>query len=610
MKLQSITIQNMHQVDGITYKFSDIAYLVGPNGAGKSTVLEAIQLALLGYIPGYAKTNESIMKHSNGLMLSVTAILDNRGQTIQIVRTWQGTSSVKGTVSIDPEGFSISDILANIELPIFNFGEFKDMTANRLKQWFIDFLPSASAEINWEQEFNDALGDRCIHDVAYNDIFEEVMTYIADSELTGVEQVKFVNEKCKELQTFYKGQMANLDGTIQSLVYYDDCEAIDEDEVNSAIRALNDVKSNIVKADQLSLSKTKYEHDLAELKDQLSRLGDMDVVASTAKLAELESKLNELRTQEKQYADSINAQNLIMQSRSLATQSTCPYTSEKCEKLEAISEKNKQEREKAESAIKELKAKWNEVGVAKDALSQEYFNIKKNLEVQSVAVTNLGVLNSRISDINEELATIYIPCDDKGNKRTLQDIDLEIIELNQQLGKIAANKRYLQLKDTITKDKFIAESKIEILKKWIKHTDANGLQNTLMQKPFEELADNITNYLSAVFADEVQAKFNLVSKANSFSFGLVNQHNEFIAYDYLSSGERCLYTLAMMMCLIDMSDCPLKLIMADDMFDHLDDNNANKVFDALIKASKSSNIQFILAGVKPCNKTNICVEVK
>ena len=61
MQIKSVEIKGMRNVVHKTYEFDDVTYLVGPNGAGKSTVLNAIQLALLGYIPGTEKRNSSIM---------------------------------------------------------------------------------------------------------------------------------------------------------------------------------------------------------------------------------------------------------------------------------------------------------------------------------------------------------------------------------------------------------------------------------------------------------------------------------------------------------------------------------------------------------------------
>lgn len=55
--VDSVVIQNMRKFEVRTFRFKPhcVNYLVGSNGCGKSTVLNAIQLALLGYIPGKRK---------------------------------------------------------------------------------------------------------------------------------------------------------------------------------------------------------------------------------------------------------------------------------------------------------------------------------------------------------------------------------------------------------------------------------------------------------------------------------------------------------------------------------------------------------------------------
>ena len=71
-----------------------------------------------------------------------------------------------------------------------------------------------------------------------------------------------------------------------------------------------------------------------------------------------------------------------------------------------------------------------------------------------------------------------------------------------------------------------------------------------------------------------------------------------------------MYTLALMMCLLSRSDSRLKVILIDDLLDHLDDGNAAKLFDALYKIK---DIQIILAGVKECTSSHkdvIVIEVK
>ena len=76
MKISSVTIEGMHKLgQPKKYTFNNLTYLYGPNGSGKSTVLEAIQLALLGYIPGMNKKNDYYAKSSNGISFIKKEIL-------------------------------------------------------------------------------------------------------------------------------------------------------------------------------------------------------------------------------------------------------------------------------------------------------------------------------------------------------------------------------------------------------------------------------------------------------------------------------------------------------------------------------------------------------
>ncbi|MBR4882111.1 MAG: AAA family ATPase, partial [Clostridia bacterium] len=128
MKIKSVQISGMHNVEARTYDFNDIAYLFGRNGAGKSTVMQAIQLAILGYIPGTDKTNTAIFRHANCDMMSVSVEFDNGQKVTRLFK--KSGNSVKVTVL--PDNFRPEHILGELELPVFNFNEFASMTANKL----------------------------------------------------------------------------------------------------------------------------------------------------------------------------------------------------------------------------------------------------------------------------------------------------------------------------------------------------------------------------------------------------------------------------------------------------------------------------------------------
>ena len=67
----------------------DFNYAYGKNGAGKSTMLQAIQLGILGYIPGYGKRNMDIFKHSNSISMRViVTLVENLRKLITLDRTF------------------------------------------------------------------------------------------------------------------------------------------------------------------------------------------------------------------------------------------------------------------------------------------------------------------------------------------------------------------------------------------------------------------------------------------------------------------------------------------------------------------------------------------
>lgn len=597
MKLTKISITGMHKVGQKSYDLNELSYFVGPNGAGKSTVLEAIQLALLGYIPGYAKTNESIMKHASGPVMAVVAELDSG---ISITRTWSRVgSSVTSKTDVSGYDGEFSDLLSDIELPIFNFDEFRSMTANKLKEWFISFLPSSCESIDLRDELIKEAETRSL---PYEELISRTASWIEDYQKghsSAIDVVKGLNAHLKEEQSYVKGQVAKLQGTIQSLVRYEGVDDLDEDELNQQILIQENLEKELVAYEAQKSMIDKMQRDFEAAKASLPAESfevDTRVPEITNKISENEKKLDVLLSD---YSDIQSSLSELQHKRALIPDANpiCPYTSKKCETASKLTNEFVKQAKELDDAIqfkKEESLEYNPL--VTDGIRREVQRLKDDLNKIRTQYDRLESIKSQIPESSKLVPPTSL---------SREDIAAELAQNRRLKEQIAANKQYEALVDKVTADKFNLENELEILKLWVKLTDANGLQSSMMNKPFEDLSENMSKYLSDMFNAPIEAKFNLVSKANSFSFGL-SRDGQYIEFDYLSSGERCLFTLALILCILDRSGSQIRTIIIDDILDHLDSDNAEHLFKAL---QGVKDVQFILAGVKECKDKKICQSV-
>lgn len=593
MRLKSIDIRGMNKVVQHTYTFdNDVVYLNGKNGAGKSTVLNAIQLALLGYIPGIAKKNDLIMKHANGPFLSVTATLDDDGKLMQVSRVY--TANKKGincSVSTVPDNLVVSDILGDLELPVFNFNEFVGMSANKLKDWFISFLPSSRIDINWDKELKESLQD--IH-LTESKFYDETLQYINNIGGDGVDQVRAANAYLKQLLSFKKSEMERMTNSIQSLIFYDDYKddmSIEDIEAQKQAYQLDYTEAITLQKSYEASSKVLEQ--LATYKDLNDSLEQDDRYKKALEnKTQLESKLNDLNI--KLTNNSIHRSDARSKLHSLTSLTSgngvCPYTNSVCDSIKASVEEWK-------AQMVELQKEIDNYNQYEKSLHTQIQNTRNEFSKYQMEITSLenqyktrdnlkSMVNPALTAVNIQEVLDRIQFDEK-----------TISELSDKLVKARANQQYNSLVDTFTSQKFDIQQSIEALKVWIKLTGENGLQTQFMGDPFADLSENLSGYLSAMFDEpNLKAHFNLSTKVNSFSFG-IDRNGSYIPFDMLSSGEKCMYTLALLTCLTDTSNTQLKLIMIDDLFDHLDDENIENVFKGI---QSISGIQYIFAGVKPC----------
>lgn len=602
MKLKSIEITNMHNIVGTKkVEFNDVTYLYGNNGAGKSTILQAVQLAILGYIPGYSKTAKDIFTHCNSATLKVSAEFDD-GFIIE--RQWQQNgASVSATSNLEND-FNITDFIGELELPIFNFSDFLQLTSNKMKDWFINFLPSTDNLLDWEYELKKSTKDVNILD---KDLIKNTVESF-NTECKGtdnLDSVRKANAWLKDHQSYIKGEISRTESTIQSLIYYDDEEVsgnIDDiiHECNSQIHDI-EVKikeiqnhDNIVQSnasvqnliDGITCGSDSFDTDPKKAEIEAKLVPKEDISA-------LKDKFNEINKQGVGIKDeNIKLQAEISTKKSVVdSNGVCPYTKSVCKSIQDMITELQKEIRDTEDKISQNEEQMNKLrseAVDLKASITDMENTNKTCESELDALRAEYIRKSRYTEQLKEVPVI--PEDYK----SVEEYQEDVTKLRDRVAKLSANKKYNELIDNLTNEKYKLESNQEIYKIWVKLTDANGLQTDMMNKPFKNLESDMTGYLKSMFGrDDVECKFVLSNKANSFDFGLVRD-GDYISYRKLSSGEKTLYAFALMLCLTARTAGELKLICIDDFLDHLDSENVNHLFSTL---KDIKDIQILMAGV-------------
>lgn len=596
MKLKSIYIDGLHNAVAKTYDLDNLVYFYGRNGAGKTTVLNAIQLALLGYIPGTARNSrEAILRHSPKGVITVRLEIANGNNTIHIERIIGKNGSKLNTL---PSNFDISEIIKDLELPIFNFNDFIGQTANKLKEYFIkNILPTSEGGIDWKKTLKQGLFNVTVEDE--DEIIAYGLDLISNVEGTPIEQVAKANTIFKEEQSFNKSELSRLQATIDSLIYYGDYKGPkDLDEINSKLLSLGAIRDALIRYESAKQVIDKNQSELQILKQTFDGMGGQETCntinedLNKYKTQYIEAN-DELRVKEQEIAElKIKKENLddIVKNDAL-----CPYTKTKCSAINIDS---------VMADILELTSKIFECSTAIAELKSKISAIDNTVRVKNNQLIRMQDLQNQINTLQNSLTALP---DKPETDKTLSELDFAIEQYNEDKTKLQANKVYEDTIDNITSLKYKTELKNDAIVAWIKLTDTNGLQTSLTEKPFEELANTMTTYIQNMYGDtNLKAKFEVSTKANSFSFGIIRD-GTYIAYDQLSSGEKCLYSLALMICIVNSSKSSLKLLLCDDMFDHLDSTSIENTFLAL---KKVTDMQFIFAGVKECkNAEDVMIKI-
>ena len=616
MKLKSIEIDGMHNASGKKYELSDVNYFYGKNGAGKSTILQAVQLAVLGYVPGNKKQNAAIMKHGKGKMMSVSAVFDDNGTAVSIERSYMKKgNTVQSSLDTNPEEYPVESILGDIELPVCNFNEFLSMSSNAQKAWFLKMMPSTESKFNWSDEFKKS-AENILDDDKMSEFLKE---FNLKEYTTTIEGCNQLNAVIKQKISLLNALLKDATGAINSSIMYDDitCSNYDEEiekhrqaaqsdsarvsELKSLINSY-ETRKRILQSYELAKDRMKEADELfSNYREEKEFVTDEDL----NKYKQLEAEKEELKED-----ISNNKLEAARLKGIVDNPGVCPYLKTSCDDLKSYVEESKRKYDSIQQAINKANIRLSEIESEQKDISKL---IDEQAEYDRKRANAESIYQSAVDSVTSAEALIQTIDDNDSDIESLKN-DLTLVEEswnrhNEMIAKLSANKKYEELISSIEAKKYLYEQQIQCCKIWDKLTDPNGKPSELAIKPFEDFEKELTEYIHKVFPSTFSAKFNISDKANSFEFGVMND-DKFISFEALSSGEKCAYMICLLSCIVEMSDAKWKCIILDDVFDHLDDERMEQVFSVINTFSNS--IQFILASVKaPCKSVlKNSIEVK
>lgn len=598
--IEHLTIDGFHHINHAEYDFNNLNYLQGLNGAGKSTVLQAIQLGLLGYIPGTDKNKTAIFRHCNSDMLRVGLILK---PSVIITRTWMRSgNNIVITCNVQPKDFDVESLIKDIELPIFNFNDFIGMTANKLKDWFINFLPKNEVEIDWNKELREAVCKSNLITVE-DSIVDDAVAKIESCGLSGVDQVRWANDYFKNQVSLKKSEVAQTEGTIRSLVYYEDIpDGMSEEYIQNQLaekeiqrKSARDYEESVKLVESLKsqLNDVSFADSIVADTDYQNYMKIVTADKTTAEIVANNLKQIDIEIYDIQSAIK-DADAEITRISTLSTNDLCPATMKPCETIRLMADKNAQKIEQLKQEKLNYKNKLDELNNQRYSAWETQKQIDAEIAGYGIKIDAIKSAYSVKNNIDNIMNGLTVP------EHNLLVIESEIKELQDQLIKVKANQIYNQSIDKFNAIKAKAQQELDTYKVWVNLTGVNDLQIRVNAvDPFAVLGEDMYPTIKDILELSRGVNFITQGKSNSFDFGIIDEQNRFVSYDLLSSGEKCVFVLAMLISIIRTSKNSLPLILIDDLFDHLDDTRIVKLFNKLVDGY--SDIQFIFAGVKDVN---------
>lgn len=600
MKVKSVSISGFHKIQNeVTYQMDELNYIFGNNGAGKSSILQAIQLGFLGYIPGTKKRKSDIFKHCNGKSMSITLSLEGEDD-VTITRTWvKKRNDVEESYTFESKNKvfeCVEDIIGNLQIPIFDFDEFLGMTPNLQKELLASIVSSNMDEKDVKEVLRDV---DTFNEEACSDLLDEICSRL--SAIESIEDIKELNSILKEYESVTKTEYKRTQNTLQSLVYYDEFDGrLDEVEINSdifktkeSLKSLQDCRNDISYYEnyEQKLDKLLNAYDLSENEESDIELNNMvkDLEKYSLQSKNLNSEIMLIQKEMNSIESDIKAFKNILDSDGI-----CPYTANECSTIKTkIQEINETK--------KELENNLNQLNTKRKEFMYEYDNVTSDINSLKSSIAEKKSLYDKKNMIEEDLLIVKLRLESKNIDfenidGTISKLTNKLEDLHDELVQAKANNKFNEIQNTINTEIDALEVRLDWLKDAIKLTSVSGLQSDILKQPFEVISSFMGDMVDQMKFKLGSPHFIIEEKSNSFNFGFIRDDN-FIQFSQLSSGEKCIFISIFLLALVESSDSHLKLIMMDDLFDHLDDNNYEIIMNHLKEIS--SDNQIIIAGVKP-----------
>lgn len=592
--LKSVRLINFKSFDNLYLKFdSNVIYLNGPNGSGKSTIIEGIQLALLGYIPGHSKKLQDIFRFSsNNHIMEVSVSYEVNGSEFNVKRRYENTG---GKISCIIDKFDIDDVLSsfdpNIELPVFNFKEFLQLSSNKQKQWLLDFIQNSDEKYNidWETEIEDAIFKNNL--IPDEELVNELISEFDDE--IDPDLLKSYNLEIKDRISEEKSIQSSSEKTLQetelSLLEYPSNTVTDTSSISDKLYCLTE-----------RLSKLKYNKKILEenyhINEKLKRYKDLPYKMTSdeayIKISEEIKDISKSLYDKKERLEEINNQINSLKHNLLSSDygDMCPIIHEPCEQLCKYRDTIEEENIKLQNTVANLE-------IEKSKLLEEIRSLKDSLNDKNKQLENIS--NKYLE--RDSLLKSLILLDENVNQvsidKDLSELEEEVSELQSTLNLAIEYRSLLELSKKMEAQKLQSKIRLDILKVLDKLTGPNGLQSKLGSSSMVKFISNLSTD-SKILYDGSEIYIDIENtKSNSFDFGIIKDSNK-LSFETLSSGEKCIYMIILLSNILKISSTT-KVLLVDDIFDHLDDENIKRIFDY---TRNNKDIQYIFAGYQTIAK--------